>query len=89
MVREFKNGNINIKMEEYSYEEMMEELFWVDCYPKGEPFSLGNFDMGFLIHNVRRNLVYTLSGGDIEKIKEGKTVKLYAREPNEWELGEE
>ena len=91
MTKEFKNGNINIKidsddMNEFKNDQyyiLSELLFWVDSYIVGEPFCLGNDCGAVYVYNVRRDCIYILSDYDIyQKLINGKTAKLYACKPD-------
>lgn len=87
---EFKNHNINIKLDWY-YKDLFNDDNWgtlnailtkLDCYIIGEPFSIGNFDAGYMVYNLHSDMCYTLSGQKMADFKEGKSVKLYAYKPN-------
>lgn len=94
-VKEFKNGNINIRFttEEISeinndktlsgYVYLMWALDLADCYTIGESFCLSNFDMGRTIYNAYSDVCYTINLSDIYTVlMQGKTLKLYARKPD-------
>lgn len=96
IIKEFNNGNINLKFYPDSIETMngaggydqIEALSWLldslDCYLVGEGFCLSNFDMGVLIYNAYIDKCYILSFADVdEKMMQGQTLKLYAFEPSE------
>lgn len=90
---EFKNHNINIKFDPETIEKatrdfygvLSEVLFWLDCYFVGDVISLGNWDAGYNIYNTHSNRFYTISGGDIENLKAGKSIKLFARVPDNYD----
>lgn len=94
-ITEFKNGNINIKFECEDYNDMKNEsnlivllwaLEWKDTYLIGEEFCLSNFDMGCMLYNCRRDLVYILSFSKLDEItKSGLTMKLQAHIPDKWD----
>ena len=71
--KEYKNGNITIKFDS--------EL--IDCEFIGETFYLSNYETGHLIHNCYSDLVYIFAWSDLEKLQQGKTVKIFARIPDE------
>ena len=91
-VREFKNGNLNIKLhgteeiEEFRKDFMfaISEILWhTDSYLVGEPFNLSNYDQGIFVYNCRLDLCYTMSLTDVWNLVNGKTMKLYARKLDE------
>lgn len=85
----FKNGNINIKFFPENIEDCKAGKFSdiellsfalesIDCYFVGEQFCLGNFAMGCMIYNCYNDCFYILNFNDLDKLLEGKTLKLYA-----------
>ncbi len=99
-IKEFNNGNINIKLDNGLIEDikvghvsvieiLSSVLDSLDCYLIGEEFCISNFDMGVLVYNVYSDKVYILSFGDIEdKLLKGQTMKLYARIPDDEDRNE-
>ena len=91
IITEYKNGNITIKFypENVSNDqilELSELLFWNDCYIIGDQFCLSNYDAGCLIYNTYSDLCYILSFSQLENAyKTGKTMRLYARVPDEYD----
>ena len=96
-IREFENGNLNIRLEPETIKEPdfcaaygVEKLQWIldslDCYFFDEGCA-GNDEMYMKIYNFNADRVYTiLLSRDIdEKFLKGKTVKLYAHKPDEEE----
>lgn len=95
ITKEFKNGNINIKLSADGIETIKsgkesdlfiisELLFWVDTYFVGDQFCLSNYDMGVMLYNNNIDKCYIMSFSDIEKILlKGHTLKLYSYEPSE------
>lgn len=93
-IKEFQNGNMNIKFEPWGLEnirngkfsdiELLNELlFWVDTYFIGDEFCLSNYDMGATLYNCNFDKIYIISFSDIDTVlKSGKTLKLYARTPD-------
>lgn len=85
---QFKNGNINVKIEKEDLEDFKKDqvfflsdlLWWMNCEFIGETFCLGNFDTGHLIYNSYMDCCYIFAWSDLDKLAEGKSVKLYARE---------
>ena len=94
-VKEFKNGNLNIR---FTAEEIAEinsddmqsgltalinALDWADCYFVGESFCLSNFATGHTIYNLYSDVCYILDLSDINAVlMQGKTLKLYAHTPD-------
>jgi len=99
-IKEFKNGNINIKFNADILEDIksghtsiIEVLAYtldsLDCYIIGEEFCLSNYDMGVLVYNLYSDKIYILSFGDVyNKLSDGQTIKLYAADPTEDEREE-
>ena len=89
--REYKNGNITIKLDSEAIKEMKtdEMLFisecigWLDCVFYGETFCLNNWETGHMIYNYYSDLCYIFPWRYLEDLKEGKTVRLYARKPDQ------
>ena len=95
-IKQFKNGNIHIKYDDYMirnaerYELLTfgDVLDSLDCYILGEEFCLGNWAMGCMIYNAYSDLVYIFNFDNLENLKEGKTVILYGRKPDNEEREE-
>lgn len=91
IAREYKNGNITIKYYEEGIEESKKDyvlalsslLDMIDCYFIGETYCLSNYEEGHTIYNAYSDLVYIFSWNDIEELEKGKTVRLYAKKPDE------
>ena len=94
-VKEFKNGNLNIRFTAEEIAEMNSDdaqsglytlinaLDWADCYFVGDSFCWGNFTMGQLIYNAYSDVCYILDLSDINAVlMKGETLKLYARKPD-------
>lgn len=85
---QFKNGNINVKIEKEDLEDFKKDqvfflsdlLWWMNCEFIGETFCLGNFETGYLIYNSYMDCCYIFAWSDLDKLAEGKSVKLYARD---------
>ena len=88
---ELANNDLVIKydddtIQEAEKDEMMtffEVLFWMDTDIIGEEFCLSNFDMGIQLYNCHSDKCYIVSFTDLERIKAGEKVTLYAYEPDE------
>ena len=85
---EYKNGNITIKLDQDAIKEMKKDeilfisdaLFWIDCNFFGETFCLSNYETGHMIYNAYSDLCYIFPWRYLEDLKQGKTVRLYARQ---------
>lgn len=92
MLKEYKNGNITIKFDKdtlnelkdgYEVETLNYIIFWLDLYFIGETYCLSNWDTGHTIYNAYSDLVYVFPWRELETLKQGKTVRLYARKPDD------
>ena len=93
----YKNNNLNVQFSQdeineikdgrYTPLEMLESIIeWSDCYLVGDIFCLSNYECGVYIYNFNRDVIYTLNLSDIDSVLlKGKTLKLCAREVNEYE----
>lgn len=94
--REFENGNINFRLSQGCIEQIKEGkmsqieaisfvLDELDCYLVGEEYCIGNaLGMAVDVYNAHSDYCYMLAFKDIEEVlMAGKTLKLYAREPDE------
>ena len=85
------NGNITIKYYKEGIEESKKDnilllsslLDMIDCYFIGETYCLSNWATGHTIYNAYSDLVYVFAWSEIEELERGKTIRLYARKPNE------
>lgn len=90
-IKEFINGNINLRFDRNMIEEAQKDdvltlaslLETLDCYFIGETYSLSNYETGHTIYNAYSDLMYVFAWNALEELKQGKTVKLYARKPGE------
>lgn len=95
-IREFENGNINFRLSTELLEQIkegkisqIEAIGWtldeLDCYLVGEEYCIGNaLGMAVDVYNAHSDYCYMLVFKDIEEVlMAGKTLKLYAREPDE------
>ena len=91
--KEYKNGNLLIKYNEDAIEQSKKDslltlasvLEEIDCYFVGETYCISNYAMGHTIYNCHSDLCYIFAWNNIETLEQGKTIKLYARKPNEWD----
>lgn len=93
----YKNNNLDVQFTQdeiaeindgrYTPLEMLESIIeWSDCYLVGEIFCLSNDECGVGIYNTNRDVLYTLRMSDIDRVLlKGRTLKLYAREVDEYE----
>ena len=89
--KEFKNGNISIHYDADTIEQAKSDeiltissiLDGIDCYFVGDTFCLNNYETGHLVYNTYSDLVYIFAWSLLEDLKQGKTIKLYARKPDE------
>lgn len=100
MIKEFKNGNIHIKLECDLLDndrisetdllvELINELDMIDVYNFSDVKTYGNFDCCIDFINIRINKAYTLLiGYDLSLLKRGKTLILNAYTPNNDQLDE-
>ena len=92
-IKEFKNGNMNIHFDiqdVYQDESDIVNLLWLidshDTYNIGDEYCLSNYDMGMTLYNVRTDKIFIVSFSELsESFKTGKTLKLYARIPDEYD----
>ena len=91
IIREYGNGNITIKYfpdgiqtsKKDSVLTLSSLLDMIDCYFIGETYNLSNWACGHTIYNAYSDLVYIFNWDDISELENGKTVRLYARKPDE------
>lgn len=94
-IRKFKHGNIHVKYEpdetvpiesDSVLVDVLNELDMIDTYLISEYwYNLSNYHCGIDLYNIRIDCIYTLTSIDIENLKDGKTIVLAARKPDEWE----
>ena len=82
-ITEYKNGNLTIRYDANLIEQarenptyiLSEVLFWMDCYIEEDDGT------SMMIHNVQMDVWYRFwryPSDDMEKLLDGKTVRLYA-----------
>ena len=92
-VKEFKKGNMNIHFDiqdVYQDESDVVNLLWLvdsrDTYVISDEYCLSNYDMGMTLYNVRTDKIFIVSFSELaESFKTGKTLKLCARIPDEYD----
>lgn len=93
---QFSNGNINVKFDlqgVYKNESDIVNLLWLlddlDIDFIGEQYCLSNYDMGLTLYSYYTDQCFVLSFSELaDCFKSGKTMKLYAHTPDEWEREE-
>lgn len=88
VVREYKNGNITLKCDpvEFSNDPLLavsELLFWVDTDIVCEIPDV--WRPSLLLYNCRLDRCYELYESCQDDLKTGKTVRIFARVPNEYD----
>ena len=88
VVREYKNGNITLKCDpvEFSNDPLLsvsELLFWVDTDIVCEIPDA--WQPSLLLYNCRLDRCYELYESSRNDLKTGKTVRIFARVPNEYD----
>lgn len=89
--KEYKNGNITIKFDSELIElakrdsilALASALETIDCYFIGETYCLSNYATGHTIYNTYSDLIYIFDWNLLAMLKNGETVRLYARKPDE------
>ena len=95
-IKEFNNGNINVKFDlqgVYKNESDVVNLLWLlddfDTYNIGDEYCLSNYDMGLTLYNLYSDKCYIVSFTELSgRFQNGKTLRLYAHDPDEWERDE-
>lgn len=91
IAREYKNHNITIHLDKEGIKDFEKDevlaisdlLFWIDCDFIGETYCLNNWETGHTIYNFYSDKVYIFPWRYLEDLKQGKTIRLYALEPND------
>lgn len=89
--KEYKNGNITIKYDADTISDAKRDpvliiasvLDQIDCNFIGETYCLSNYETGHTVYNVYSDLIYIFPWRLLEDLERGKTVRLYARRPDE------
>lgn len=92
-IREYKNGNITIKFCMAAIEDIKKDdvlalisIFdLIDIYPIGDTYCISNWETGHTFYNCYSDLTYVFFWSDLEKLKAGKTIRLYATRPDEYD----
>ena len=94
LVKRFKNGNFNVKMEEsdFNRESTLVNLIWAlqekDCNIFGEEYCMDNTEMAIDMYCYYTDMIVRIPYRVLNDLESGKTVKLYAHKPNEYEVKE-
>ena len=91
--KEYKNGNITIKYDAETIQRSKDDdvltisdvLSWIDCYFIGETYCLSNFETGHTVYSLYSDLVYVFPWRYLEDLENGKTVRLYASKPDDYD----
>lgn len=90
--KEYKNGNITVRYDRDKIQESKKKdnvltisdvLSWIDCYFIGETYCLSNYETGHTLYNAYSDLVYIFPWRCLDDLEAGKTIRLYARRPDE------
>lgn len=88
--KQFKNGNMNVRFtpEEVEriktgtlsgIETLLYCLEWYDTSLYSDEYCISNYATGVTFYNCHSDVFYEFNMNDLEKLENGKTVKLYAR----------
>lgn len=98
LVKRFKNGNFNLKMEAADFDMLKHEsslvlTIWAlqdyDCQLFGDEYCLGNaIGMAVDMYCYYTDMVVTIPYSLLDDLEAGKTIKLYAHKMDDWELEE-
>ena len=88
MLKEFKNGNIHLKLEkDDTGMDVIEKLYFnYDMFPVGDEYCIGNHDTACDWSYNGGSAYFTINGYDLVALEEGKTVIL---KPLSWDYIEE
>ena len=92
-ITEYKNHNLTIRLSADTLEDIKKDplivlsdvLSWADCSFIGETYCLNNWETGHTIYNCYSDRVYIFPWRYLDDIMDGKTIRLYARKPDETE----
>lgn len=95
IVKKFKNGNYNVKMEkdDFNKESTLINLLWAlgeyDCGLFGDEYCLGNaIGMAVDVYDYYTDKLVRIPYSILDDLEMGKTVKLYARKLDEFDREE-
>lgn len=94
IVKRFKNGNFNVKMEKEDFNSRdgtLIEVIWTlgnkDCYLFGEEYCLSNWEMAVDMYDCYMDRLVRIPYSVLDDLENGKTIKLYSREMTEEDRG--
>lgn len=93
-VKRFKNGNFNVKLEkdEELHDGVLVHLIWAlgdkDCSLFGDEYCLSNYEMALDMYCWYNDKLVTIPYSLLDDLEKGKTIKLYARELDEYDREE-
>ena len=95
-VKQFNNGNMNIKFDidgvyknESDFVNLLWLLEWLDIDFIGDSYCLSNYDMGITLYDCYSDKCFIVSFSELSDcFNSGKTMKLYAHTPDEFEKEE-
>lgn len=91
IIKRFKNGNFTAKMEESdnNREGTLINLIWAlydaDCELFGEEYCISNWEMAVDMYCYYTDKIVHIPYSCLEQLETGKTVRLYARIPDEYD----
>lgn len=95
IVKKFKNGNYNVKMEkdDFNEESTLVNLLWAlgdyACSLFGDEYCLGNaIGMAVDLYDYYTDKLIRIPYFVLDDLEKGKTVKLYARKLDEFDREE-
>lgn len=94
LVKRFKNGNFNVKMEgaDFNRESTLVNLIWAlqdyDCNLFGDEYCISNYEMGLDMYCYYTDMIVSIQYRVLEDLENGKTIKLYAHKMDEYEKEE-
>ena len=92
LVKRFGNGNFNVKLEkdECLHDGVLVHLIWAlgdyDCQLFGEEYCLSNWEMACDMYCYYTGKIIRIPYSVLEDLEAGKTIKLYAHIPDEYEI---
>lgn len=94
LVKRFKNGNFNLKREhgEKFHDGALVHLIWAlqdsDCQIFGDEYCLSNYEMAVDMYSYYSDKLIMIPYSVLDDLENGKTIKLYARDLDEWDREE-
>lgn len=95
LAKRFKNGNINLKAEKEDLEGnegLLVYAIWqlqeLDCTLFGEEYCLNNYEMAVDLYSYYDDVLIRFPYSLLHDLKNGKTIKLYARKLDEYDREE-